>query len=105
MKHIAIAVVALVMAAAMLTGCGCMNSDATYPTILPTTPKPTQQATAPSSAPSTAATTAPTAMPSMPSSAPTDTTTPTAGADGVVPETTTAANGARGRSHTPGTGR
>ena len=91
MKKISILALALILAAAMLTGCGCRNSNPanTTPTAMPTRPTP---------AATTAPTTAPTTQPTHPSSAPTiedgngplptDMTNATAGADGNTNDTT-----------------
>ena len=80
MKKFAILGLALCLSAAMLVGCGCMNTDTDVPT-LPTngeTATPTRPET---TAPTTAVTTAPTTMPTTGATeAPTDTTGPLEGA-------------------------
>ena len=59
MKKFTIAALALVMAVSVLTGCGCMNSNAPMETTRPTT-----EATRPSTMPTEAHTTPSTAVPS-----------------------------------------
>ena len=77
MKKFALLTLSLCLSAALLVGCGCMNTKADVPT-LPTngemtTPTTQMPATAPSSAPSTVPTT-------MATEAPTESTGPVEGA-------------------------
>ena len=65
MKKLAIAALSLVLAVSVLTGCGCMNSNAPMETAKPTV-NPTTEATRPSAMPTE------TQMPTAGSSAPTE---------------------------------
>lgn len=97
MKKYSILVLVLVLTAAMFTGCGCRNNQAS-----PTTSAPTTPSTVPTTAATTEATTEATTMPSVPSNDATIEdgngpmpTNATAGADGDTSngETGTEGNG------------
>ena len=99
MKKFAILTLALSLCAAMLVGCGCMNTNADV-TTLPTN----GETVTPTARPTTAPTTAPTTMPTTASTeAPTDTTGTLEGAvddivGGSTDNTTGPADAGRSRS-------
>ena len=70
MKKFVILSLALALSATMLTGCGCMNTNADV-TTLPTNGETSAPTTRPTTAPTTVPTTAPT-EPEEPTTAPTD---------------------------------
>ncbi len=80
MKKLLILTLALSLCAAMLVGCGCMNTDNNVPT-LPTNGETSSPTTRPTTAPTTEPTTAPTTMPTTeaPTETATDGTTDTTG--------------------------
>lgn len=105
MKKYAIAALALVMIAAFLTGCGCMNNAAeptSQPTIMPTTAATTEATTVPTTAATTEAPTMPTTNNGDTTNS-TDATGDTGMTGGNTTEDTNAARGRAG-SHVPGRG-
>lgn len=107
MKKLLILTMALSICAAMLVGCGCVNTD-TNVTTLPTNGETATPSTQMTTVPTTAPTTAPTTMPTTeaPTEASSDTTGPVEGAmddilGGSTDDATTATGAGRSRGNGP----